>query len=73
MARLPDIEDVVEWLRVRKLRFINARRLAKAFKISSKSAGYILKKLCELGYVSIHKKRRGRFTIYKVSDVILKS
>ena len=73
MARLPDVEDVIEWLRVRRLRFINARRLAKAFKISSKSAGYILRKLCGLGYISIHKKRRGRFTIYKVNDIVFKS
>jgi len=73
MPRLPNLEDVVDWLKRKKIRFINARRLAKAFKISSKSAGHILRKLKENGYVSIHVKRRGRFTVYKVNESMLKS
>ncbi len=72
MPRIPSIDEVLDWLRSKKVRFINARRLARAFKISSKSAGHVLRKLKELGYISIHKKRRGRFTIYKVNDTILK-
>ena len=72
MPHIPNIDEVLDWLRSKKVRFINARRLARAFKISSKSAGHVLRKLKELGYISIHKKRRGRFTIYKVNDTILK-
>jgi len=72
MPHIPSIDEVLDWLRSKKVRFVNARRLARAFKISSKSAGHVLRKLKELGYISIHKKRRGRFTIYKVNDTILK-
>ena len=47
--------------------FINARRLAKAFKMSTKRAGYLLRKLKESGYLKVHCKRRGRFIVYKVN------
>ncbi len=71
MARIPSLEEVIEWLRRKNIKFVNARRLAKAFKVSSKSAGHILRKLKEKGYVKIHKKRRGRFIVYKVNESVL--
>jgi len=64
---LPEIDDVLEWLRKRGDVFINARRLAKAFKMSTKRAGYLLRKLKESGYLKVHCKRRGRFMVYKVN------
>jgi len=64
---LPEIDDVLEWLRKRGDVFINARRLAKAFKMSTKRAGYLLRKLKESGYLKVHCKRRGRFIVYKVN------
>jgi len=64
---LPEIDDVLEWLRKRGDVFINARRLAKAFKMSTKRAGYLLRKLKERGYLKVHCKRRGRFIVYKVN------
>jgi len=72
MVGLPDVKDVIEWLRYKRIRFINARRLARKFKISSKSAGYLLRKLKALGYVRIHRRRRGRFIIYRVNESLLK-
>ncbi len=64
---MPEIDDVLEWLRKRGDMFINARRLAKAFKMSTKRAGYLLRKLKESGYLKVHCKRRGRFIVYKVN------
>ncbi len=64
---MPEIDDVLEWLRKRGDAFINARRLAKAFKMSTKRAGYLLRKLKESGYLKVHCKRRGRFIVYKVN------
>lgn len=64
---MPEIDDVLEWLRKRGDVFINARRLAKAFKMSTKRAGYLLRKLKESGYLKVHCKRRGRFIVYKVN------
>jgi len=64
---LPEIDDVLEWLRKRGDVFVNARRLAKAFKMSTKRAGYLLRKLKESGYLKVHCKRRGRFIVYKVN------
>ena len=71
MPHILSIDDVVEWLRRKKIRFVNARRIARAFKISSRSAGHLLRKLKELGYITIHKKRKGRFIVYKVDDSLL--
>ena len=64
---MPEIDDILEWLRKRGDVFINARRLAKAFKMSTKRAGYLLRKLKESGYLKVHCKRRGRFIVYKVN------
>lgn len=62
-----DLKDVVEWIKQKRLQFVNSRRLAKAFKISPKAAGHILKRLREAGYLRIHRKRKGRFIVYKVN------
>ncbi len=64
---MPELDDVIEWLRKRRESFINARRLARAFKVSTKKAGYMLRKLKESGYLKVHRKRRGRFIVYKVN------
>ncbi|MCD6323537.1 MAG: hypothetical protein J7L55_00260 [Desulfurococcales archaeon] len=61
-----DADDVLKWLRGRRDSFVNARKVAKAFKISTKAAGQILKELKERGYLKLHRRRKGRFNIYKV-------
>ncbi len=66
-----DLDDVVEWLRRRKETFVNARRVAKVFKISPKMAGYLLRRLKEEGYLKVHRRRRGRFIIYKVNKSLV--
>ncbi len=68
---MPELDDVIEWLRRRGDVFINARRLAKAFKMSTKKAGYVLRELKEKGYLKVHRRRRGRFIVYKVNISIL--
>ena len=68
---MPELDDVIEWLRRRGDVFINARRLAKAFKMSTKKAGYVLRELKEKGYLKVHRRRRGRFIVYKVNVSIL--
>jgi Transcriptional regulator. len=64
------INDVIRWLSKHNVRFVNARRLAKQFNITTHLAGRILRELRKLGLVSIYKKRRGRFTIYIVEQKI---
>ena len=66
-----DLDDIVDWLRRRKHSFVNARRVAKVFKISPKMAGYLLRRLKEEGYLKIHRKRRGRFIVYKVNKSLI--
>ena len=66
-ASLIDTNDVLMWLKKRKECFVNARKVAKKFKISTKMAGHILSKLKQEGYLNIHIKRRGRFIVYKVN------
>ena len=68
---MPELDDVIEWLRRRGDVFVNARRLAKAFKMSTKKAGYVLRELKEKGYLKVHRRRRGRFIVYKVNVSIL--
>ncbi len=63
-----DLKKVVEWALSEGREFIDARKLAKKFNITTHSAGKILRKMYELGYVKIYKKRRGRFTIYKAGS-----
>ena len=72
MRRLLDIKEVIDWIRKHRVRFINARRVAKNFRVSPKVAGYTLRKLKELGYLKVYNKRKGRFIIYKVSDTLLR-
>ncbi|MCD6278493.1 MAG: hypothetical protein J7J11_02310 [Desulfurococcales archaeon] len=72
MRRLLDIKDVIEWIRKQRLRFINARRVARNFKVSSKVAGYTLRKLRDLGYLKVYNRRKGRFIVYKVSEVVFR-
>jgi len=61
-----DLKEVIIWLSKHDAKFINARRLAQQFNITTHLAGKILRELRKLGYVSVYRKRRGRFTIYKV-------
>ncbi len=72
MRRLLDIKDVIEWIRRRRIRFINARRVARNFKVSPKVAGYTLRRLKELGYLKVYNRRKGRFIVYKVSDTVFR-
>lgn len=60
-----DLRKVIEWILSEGREYIDARKLAKKFNITTHSAGKVLRKMCKLGYVKIYKKRRGRFTIYK--------
>ncbi|MEM1710563.1 MAG: HTH domain-containing protein [Sulfolobales archaeon] len=48
--------------------FINARKLARKLNITTREAGRILKKLNDLGYLKIYRKRKGRFTIYRPAN-----
>ncbi|MCC6022591.1 MAG: Rrf2 family transcriptional regulator [Desulfurococcaceae archaeon] len=61
-----DLKEVITWLSKHNSKFINARRLAHRFNITTHLAGKILRELRRLGYVSVYRKRRGRFTIYKI-------
>jgi len=61
-----DPYEVLDWIKKSNESFINARKVAKKFKISTKAAGQVLRKLKEMGYLKIHSRRRGRFNIYKV-------
>ena len=61
-----DLKEVLAWIKKKKVHFVNARRVAKAFRVSPKVAGHALRKLKEAGYLKIHRKRRGRFIVYKV-------
>ncbi len=68
---LIDADDVLNWIRDRKESFVNSRKVAKRFRISTKAAGQILKKLSEKGYLKLHRRRRGRFNIYKVRESVI--
>lgn len=68
VINMMDLDNVIKWLSSRN--YVDARRLAKAFNISSYRASKILSELRRLGYVSIYRRRRGRFWIYKVNSVI---
>jgi Mn-dependent DtxR family transcriptional regulator len=68
---LIDADDVLNWIRERKESFVNSRKVAKRFRISTKTAGQILKRLSEKGYLKLHRRRRGRFNIYKVRQSVL--
>ena len=72
MRHLLDIKEVIEWIRRQRIRFINARRVARNFKVSSKVAGYTLRRLKELGYLKVYNRRKGRFIVYKVSDAVFR-
>ena len=63
---LIDPNDVLKWIRDKKEVYVNARKVARKFKISTKSAGHILRKLKEKGYLKLHSRRKGRFNVYKV-------
>ncbi len=68
-----DADDVLKWLRTRRDAFVNARKVAKAFKISTKTAGQLLRELKERGYLKLHRRRKGRFNIYKVPKAVRSS
>ena len=57
---------MLDWIRKSNESFINARKVAKRFKISTKAAGQVLRKLKDMGYLKLHSRRRGRFNIYRV-------
>ena len=57
---------MLDWIKKSNKSFVNARKVAKKFKISTKAAGQVLRKLKEMGYLKIHSHRRGRFNIYRV-------
>jgi len=61
-----DPYEVLDWIKRSNESFINARKVARKFKISTKAAGHVLRKLKDMGYLKIHSYRRGRFNIYKV-------
>ncbi|MEM0453838.1 MAG: HTH domain-containing protein [Sulfolobales archaeon] len=64
-----ELKKIIDWILSEGGEFIDARKLAKKFNITTHSAGRVLKNLQKLGYIKIYKKRRGRFTIYKLGDV----
>ncbi len=61
-----DPYEVLDWIKKSNESFINARKVAKKFKISTKAAGQVLRKLKDMGYLKIHSHRKGRFNIYRV-------
>lgn len=63
-----DLKKVIEWVLSEGREFIDARKLAKKFNITTHAAGKILRKMCKSGYIKVYKKRRGRFTIYKANN-----
>lgn len=65
-----DLKRVIDWMLSEGRDFIDARKLAKRFNITTHAAGRVLRRLHRLGYVEIYRKRRGRFTIYRVGNVV---
>jgi len=63
-----DLRKIIEWFTSEKVVFIDARKLARKFNLGTHAAGQLLRKLSQLGYVKAYRKRRGRFTIYKVNN-----
>jgi len=67
------MEQVIDWLRrSRYVDFVNARKIARRFGVDGKTAGHVLRKLTQQGYIMIYKRRRGRFNIYKVNKYLLR-
>lgn len=62
-----NISDIIKWIKNKKLKFINARRIAKEFNTDPRLAGKILSYLSKLGVLKLYKKRKGRFSVYKVN------
>lgn len=63
-----EVRNIIDWILSEGKEYVDARRLAKRFNITTHTAGRILKNLQKLGYLKIYKKRKGRFTIYRVGD-----
>ncbi len=58
------MSTVFDWISSRK--YVDAKKLSRKFCISPHLASKMLKDLSEVGLIEVYKRRRGRFTVYRV-------
>jgi len=63
--------DIIKWIKRKKVKYVNARRIAKEFNTDPRLVGKILSYLSKLGALKLYKKRKGRFSIYQVESTAI--